>query len=159
LGLWVAEWGAGASTAGESILQEGKDERAHMSPESSAGIPRGHRRHPARTPVHVEIAHAWEGSARPAFPGTLFNVSRGGACVQIAWVLPPRTRLHILIPVGEHLGLSAEVVWTSFEHGHDFASTIYGIRWLDYLEGEHLRAMVVDEEHPFPELKSEQPRP
>jgi len=130
-----------------------------MSPESSAGIPREHRRHPARIPVYVEIAHAWEGSPRRAFPGTLFNVSRGGACVQIAWVLPPRTRLHILIPVGEHLGLSAEVVWTSFEPGHDFASTTYGIRWLDYLEGEHLKAMVSVEEHLVPELKSEQPRP
>ncbi|HEX7551818.1 MAG TPA: PilZ domain-containing protein [Candidatus Methylomirabilis sp.] len=130
-----------------------------MSPESSAGIPRENRRHPARIPVYVEIAHAWDVSVRRAFPGTLFNVSRGGACVQIAWVLPPRTRLHILIPVGEHLGLSAEVVWTSFEPGHDFASTTYGIRWLDYLEGEHLKAMVSVEEHLVPRLKSEQPRP
>ena len=130
-----------------------------MSPESSAGIPREHRRHPALIPVHVEIAHAWEGSRRRAFSGTLFNVSRGGACAQIAWVLPPRTRLHILIPVGEHLGLSAEVVWTSFEPGHDFASTTYGLRWLDYLEGEHLKAMVSVEEHLVPGLKSEQPRP
>jgi hypothetical protein len=131
-----------------------------MSPESSAGIPREHRRHPARIPIYVEIVHAWESSQRRAFPGTLFNVSRGGACVQIAWVLPPRTRLHILIPVGEHLGLSAEVVWTSFEPGHDFSSTTYGLRWLDYLEGEHLKSMVsvFVEEHLVPNLKSEQPR-
>ena len=130
-----------------------------MNPESSEGIPREHRRHSARIPVYVEIAHAWESSQRRAFPGTLFNVSRGGACAQIAWVLPPRTRLHILIPVGEHLSLSAEVVWTSFEPGHDFASTTYGIRWLDYMEGEHLKAMVSVEESLDPGPKSAQPRP
>jgi hypothetical protein len=130
-----------------------------MSPDPSRELPREHRRHSARIPVYIEIAHAWESSQRRAFPGTLFNVSRGGACAQIAWVLPPRTRLHILIPVGEHLSLSAEVVWTSFEPGHDFASTTYGIRWLDYLEGEHLQAMVFVEEHLVPGPKSEQPRP
>ena len=130
-----------------------------MSPESSAGIPREHRRHSARIPVYVEIAHAWESSQRRAFLGTLFNVSRGGACAQIAWVLPPRTRLHILIPVGEHLSLSAEVVWTSFEPGNDFTSTTYGIRWLDFLEGEHLRAMAPGEEHRVPGQQSEEPQP
>jgi hypothetical protein len=144
---------------GEKILQGSQKRRARMSPESSRGIPREHRRHSARIPVYVEIANAWEGGQQRAFPGTLFNVSRGGACAQIAWVLPPRTRLHILIPVGEHLSLSAEVVWTSFEPGHDFASTTYGIRWLDYLEGEHLKAMVFVEEYLAPEPKTEQPRP
>jgi hypothetical protein len=130
-----------------------------MSPESSAETPREYPRHSARIPVYVEIANAWEGGQRRAFPGTLFNVSRGGACAQIAWVLPPRTRLHIQIPVGERLSLSAEVVWTSFEPGHDFASTTYGIRWLDYLEGEYLKAMVSVMEHLDPGPKSEQPRP
>ena len=129
-----------------------------MSPESSAGTTREHRRHSARIPVYVEIANAWESGQRRAFSGTLFNVSRGGACVQIAWVLPPRTRLQILIPLGEHLSLSAEVVWTSFEPGHDFDFTTYGIRWLDYLEGEHLKAMIFVEEYLVPGPKPEQPR-
>jgi len=130
-----------------------------MSPESSAETPREYPRHSARIPVYVEIVNVWESGQRRAFPGTLFNVSRGGACAQIAWVLPPRTRLQILIPVGEHLSLAAKVVWTSFEPGNDFTSTTYGIRWLDYLEGEHLKAMIPVEEHLVPGPKTEQPRP
>ena len=130
-----------------------------MNPDSSEENPRGQRRYSARIPIYVEIAQAWEGSPRRAFPATLFNVSRGGACVQVAWVLPPRTRLRILIPVGERLRLTAEVVWTSFEPGHDFTSTTYGIRWLDFLEGEHLRAMAPGEEHRVPGQQSEEPQP
>jgi hypothetical protein len=104
---------------------------------------RDHPRFSVRIPVQVEIAHAWEGSTRTSRFGSLFNVSRGGAGLAMAWVVPPRTRFSILVPaVGADVRLLAEVVWTSLAPGRDAESATYGLRWIEYLSGRTLQAML-----------------
>ena len=64
-----------------------------------ASIPRDYPRIMSQIPVQIQVAHAWETSMRASMAATLFNVSRGGAGVFLPYVLPPRTRLAVLIPV------------------------------------------------------------
>jgi hypothetical protein len=114
-----------------------------MTAQQPAPIPRDHPRFLVRIPVQVEIAHAWEGSTRTSRFGSLFNVSRGGAGLSMSWVVPPRTRFSILVPaVGADVRLLAEVVWTSLAPGRDPESATYGLRWIEYLSGRTLQAML-----------------
>jgi hypothetical protein len=129
-----------------------------MRPESSVRVSREHPRHSSRIPVDVEIAHAWEAGSQRAVSGTLYNVSRGGAAVAVAWAFPPRTRLRILVPVTTRLRLLAEVVWTSLVPGRDPRTAIYGVRWIDHLSREHLEAMAPDRKGSGPGGETQGPR-
>jgi len=114
-----------------------------MTTQERAPIPRDHPRLPVSIPVQVQITHAWEGSTRTSRFGSLFNVSRGGAGLSMAWVVPPRTRFTILVPAARaDLRLLAEVVWTSLTPGRDPESAVYGLRWIEYLSGKSLEAML-----------------
>ena len=117
-----------------------------MTTQERAPIPRDHPRLPVSIPVQVQITHAWEGSTRTSRFGCLFNVSRGGAGLSMAWVVPPRTRFTILVPAARaDLRLLAEVVWTSLTPGRDPESAVYGLRWIEYLSGKSLEAMLSPE--------------
>jgi len=114
-----------------------------MTTQERAPIPRDHPRLPVSIPVQVQITHAWEGSTRTSRFGSLFNVSRGGAGLSMSWVVPPRTRFAILVPAARaDLRLLAEVVWTSLTPGRDPESAVYGLRWIEYLPGKSLEAML-----------------
>ena len=114
-----------------------------MTTQERAPIPRGHPRLPVSIPVQVQITHAWEGSTRTSRFGSLFNVSRGGAGLAMSWVVPPRTRFAILVPAARaDLRLLAEVVWTSLTPGRDPESAVYGLRWIEFLSGKNLEAML-----------------
>ena len=114
-----------------------------MTTQERAPIPRDHPRLPVTIPVQVQITHAWEGSTRTSRFGSLFNVSRGGAGLAMSWVVPPRTRFAILVPAARaDLRLLAEVVWTSLTPGGDPESAVYGLRWIEYLSGKSLEAML-----------------
>lgn len=114
-----------------------------MTTQERAPIPRDHPRLPVRIPVQVRITHAWEGSTRTSRFGSLFNVSRGGAGLAMSWVVPPRTRFAILVPAARaDLRLLAEVVWTSLTPGRDPESAVYGLRWIEFLSGHSLEAML-----------------
>ena len=114
-----------------------------MTTQERAPIPRDHPRVPVSIPVQVQITHAWEGSTRTPRFGSLFNVSRGGAGLAMSWVVPPRTRFAILVPAARaDLRLLAEVVWTSLTPGGDPESAVYGLRWIEYLSGKSLEAML-----------------
>lgn len=114
-----------------------------MTTQERAPIPRDHPRLPVSIPVQVQITHAWEGSTRTSRFGSLFNVSRGGAGLSMSWVVPPRTRFTILVPAARaDLRLLAEVVWTSLTPGRDPESAVYGLRWIEYLSGKSLEAML-----------------
>ena len=114
-----------------------------MTTQERAPIPRDHPRLPVSIPVEVQITHAWEGSTRTSRFGSLFNVSRGGAGLAMAWVVPPRTRFAILVPAARaDLRLLAEVVWTSLTPGRDPESAVYGLRWIEFLSGKSLEAML-----------------
>jgi len=64
----------------------------------------------------------------------------------MSWVVPPRTRFSILVPAaGADLRLLAEVVWTSLTPGRDPESAVYGLRWIEYLSGRTLEAMLPPE--------------
>ena len=114
-----------------------------MTPAQAAPIPRDHPRFASRIPVQVQVVHACEGSTRAAVDATLFNVSQGGAGVSLPFVLAPRTRLVLLVPVAApSLRIPAEVVWASYAPGYGGGTTIYGVRWMIYLSQETLEAMV-----------------
>jgi hypothetical protein len=114
-----------------------------MASAQSVPIPRDYPRFASQIPVQVQVVHAWEGETRASLGATLFNVSRGGAGVSLPYVLPPRTRLAILVPVGApSLRIPAEVVWTSQAPGQGGGAAVYGIRWMIYLSRESLEAMV-----------------
>ncbi len=114
-----------------------------MTTQERVPVPREYPRLPVSIPVQVQITHAWEGSTRTSRFGSLFNVSRGGAGLAMAWVVPPRTRFAILVPTPrEDLRLLAEVVWTSLTPGRDPESAVYGLRWIEYLSGQNLEAML-----------------
>jgi len=114
-----------------------------MTTQERARIPRDHPRLPVSIPVQVRITHAWEGSTRTSRFGSLFNVSRGGAGLAMSWVVPPRTRFAILVPAARaDLRLLAEVVWTSLTPGRDPESAVYGLRWIEFLSGKSLEAML-----------------
>jgi len=114
-----------------------------MTSVQSAPIPRDYPRFASRIPVRVQVVHAWEGSTRTAVSATLFNVSRGGAGVSLPYVLPPRTRVAVLVPVAApSLRIPAEVVWTSRAPGQGGGTVVYGVRWMSYLSRESLEAMV-----------------
>jgi hypothetical protein len=114
-----------------------------MASAQLAPIPRDYPRFVSQISVQVQVVHAWEGSTRASLSATLFNVSRGGAAVSLPYVLPPRTRLAILVPVSApSLRIPAEVVWTSHAPGHGGGPAVYGVRWMIYLSRESLEAMV-----------------
>lgn len=114
-----------------------------MTTQEREQIPRTHPRLPVSIPVQVQITHAWEGSTRTSRFGSLFNVSRGGAGLAMSWVVPPRTRFAIMVPAARaDLRLLAEVVWTSLTPGRDPESAVYGLRWIEYLSGQSLEAML-----------------
>lgn len=122
---------------------------ATITTQERAPIPRDHPRLPVKIPVQVQITHAWEGSTRTSRFCSLFNVSRGGAGLAMSWVVPPRTRFSILVPAaGTDLRLLAEVVWTSLTPGRDPESAVYGLRWIEYLSGRSLEAMLSQENRP-----------
>jgi len=110
--------------------------------EEAATIPRLHPRFPFEAPVQIQVAHAWEGASRLSIPGTLLNVSRGGAGVAIPWVLPPRTLLILLFPEAPELRLPAEIVWTSRAPESSPASSTYGVRWMTHIPRHWLATMV-----------------
>jgi hypothetical protein len=115
---------------------------ALMAPAPPASIPRDYPRFASRIPVQIQVVHAWEGDTRASMAATLFNVSRGGAGLLLSYVLPPRTRLAVLIPVAApSLRIPAEVVWTSHLPGHGGGTAVYGVRWMIYLSRESLEAM------------------
>jgi hypothetical protein len=61
----------------------------------------------------------------------------------MSWVVPPRTRFAILVPAARaDLRLLAEVVWTSLTPGRDPESAVYGLRWIEFLSGKNLEAML-----------------
>jgi hypothetical protein len=61
----------------------------------------------------------------------------------MSWVVPPRTRFAILVPAARgDLRLLAEVVWTSLTPGRDPESAVYGLRWIEFLSGKSLEAML-----------------
>ena len=114
-----------------------------MTTQERVPVPRDYPRLPVSIPVQVRITHAWEGSTRTSRFGSLFNVSRGGAGLAMSWVVPPRTRFTILVPAARaDLRLLAEVVWTSLTPGRDPESAVYGLRWIEYLSGQSLEAML-----------------
>ena len=110
--------------------------------EEAAPIPRTHPRFPSKAPVQIQVSHAWEGASRLSIPGTLVNVSRGGAGVAIPWVFPPRTLLTLLFPEEPELRLPAEIVWTSMAPESSPASAIYGVRWMTHIPRHWLATMV-----------------
>jgi PilZ domain len=113
-----------------------------MTPEPLASIPRDYPRIMSRIPVQIQVAHVWEGDTHASMAATLFNVSRGGAGVLLPYVLPPRTRLAVLIPDAvSSLRIPAEVVWTSHVPGQGGGTAVYGVRWMTYLSRESLEAM------------------
>jgi hypothetical protein len=114
-----------------------------MAPAPLASSPRDYPRIMSQIPVQIQVAHAWEGSTRASMAATLFNVSRGGAGFFLPYVLPPRTRLAVLIPVAvPSLRIPAEVVWTSRAPWRGGGTAVYGLRWMIYLSRESLEAMV-----------------
>src|SRR5512139_3921448 len=114
-----------------------------MTTQERVQVPRDHPRLPVSIPVQVQITHAWEGSTRTSRFGSLFNVSRGGAGLAMSWVVPPRRRFAILVPAARaDLRLLAEVVWTSLTPGRDAESAVYGLRWIEFLSGKNLEAML-----------------
>ena len=114
-----------------------------MTPAPLASIPRDYPRIMSQIPVQIQVAHAWETSLHASMAATLFNVSRGGAGVFLPYVLPPRTRLAVLIPVAvPSLRIPAEVVWTSRAPWRGGGTAAYGLRWMIYLSRESLEAMV-----------------
>jgi len=114
-----------------------------MASAQSAPVPRDYPRFASRIPVQIQVMHRWEGSTRASVGATLFNVSRGGAGVSLPYVLPPRTRLAVLVPVAEpSVRIPAEIVWTSAAPGHGGGTAMYGLRWMTYLSRERLEAMV-----------------
>jgi hypothetical protein len=124
-----------------------------MTTQERVPVPRDHPRLPVSIPVQVQIAHAWEGSTRTSRFGSLFNVSRGGAGLAMAWVVPPRTRFTVLVPARRaDLRLLAEVVWTSLTPGREPESAVYGLRWVEYLSGQNLEAMLPLQARPEQEL-------
>jgi hypothetical protein len=130
-----------------------------MTTQEHVPIPRDHPRLPVKIPVRVQITHAWEGSTRTSRFGSLFNVSRGGAGLSMSWVVPPRTRFSILVPAaGADLRLLAEVVWTSLTPGREPESAVYGLRWLEYLSGRNLAAMLSQDDRPDPESPPRAPQ-
>jgi hypothetical protein len=123
-----------------------------MTPSDQPQAPRGHTRLGARIPVTVEMVHVWEGSQAGSAQGTIFNVSRGGAAVRVGWVLPPRTRLRILVPgVPVSLHLAAEVIWTSLLPGAASRGAVYGVRWMEELSRKSLEAILPPGATPVPE--------
>jgi len=122
-----------------------------MEMEQPVSTPRDYPRTSVRIPVLVEIMHAWERSTRRSTDAILSNVSRGGAGLSMAWTVPPRTRLAILVPaMGGDLRLLADVVWTSHTPGPDPESAAYGVRWVEYLSRHKLEAMLPAEGAPAP---------
>jgi hypothetical protein len=70
----------------------------------------------------------------------------------MSWVVPPRTRFAILVPAAQaDLRLLAEVVWTSLTPGRDPESAVYGLRWIEFLSGKNLEAMLPVERQQGPE--------
>jgi hypothetical protein len=110
--------------------------------EAAVPTPRSYPRYPSTASVQIQVAHAWEGGSRLSIPGTLLNVSRGGAGVAISWVLPPRTLLTLLFPEAPELRLPAEIVWTSMAPESSPASAIYGVRWMTHIPRHWLATMV-----------------
>ena len=54
-----------------------------------------------------------------------------------------RGRFAILVAAARaDLRLLAEVVWTSLTPGRDPESAVYGLRWIEYLSGQSLEAML-----------------
>jgi hypothetical protein len=106
-------------------------------------VPREHLRVSTQIPVVIEVAHAWESQAGRAVPGTLFNMSREGAGIRAAWVVPPRTLLRVSVPAAPTpLRLTAEVVWTSATPGAERDGPVYGVRWTEFLSRRSFETMV-----------------
>jgi hypothetical protein len=123
-----------------------------MTQSDQVQAPREHTRLGSRIPVTVEMIHVWEGSQAGSIQGMIFNVSRGGAAVRVGWVLPPRTRLRILVPgVPVSLRLLAEVVWTSLVPGVAARGAVYGVRWMEILSRKSLEAILPPGATPVPE--------
>jgi len=131
-----------------------------MRAQESVPVPRDHPRVSVRIPVQVQITHAWEGGSHAPTTGSLFNVSRGGAGLFMSRVVPPRTRLSIVLPtLVSDLQLLAEVVWTSHAPGRDPGSATYGVRWVEFLSRQGLEAMLPSGEPPRPDAEpSSSPR-
>jgi hypothetical protein len=126
-----------------------------MNAQKSVPIPRDHPRVAVRIPVQVRISHAWEGGSHAPTAGSLFNVSRGGAGLSMSRVVPPRTRLSIVLPtLVSDLRLLAEVVWTSHTPGRDPGFATYGVRWVEFLSRQGLEAMLPSTEPPRPDAGS-----
>ena len=61
----------------------------------------------------------------------------------MSWVVPPRTRLAVLVPVAvPSLRIPAEVVWTSHAPGRGGGTAVYGAAVDDLSVRESLEAML-----------------
>jgi hypothetical protein len=113
-------------------------------PPRLARKPRITPRAPAHVPVQVEVAHAWDVSAK-RIAGEIWDVSRGGAKVRLPCVLPPHTRLRLILSsAGGTLQLSAEVVWTSAFPGTGKSKPFYGLRWVGFVAQATLDVMLAE---------------
>lgn len=115
-----------------------------MTVEQQTSTPRNYPRLPIRIPVQVQVTHAWEGITSTSTSGVLFNVSRGGGGLSTDWILPPRTRLAVLVPAAvPEVRLLAEVVWTSLTPAGGAETAAYGLRWVEYLSRQMLEVMLM----------------
>lgn len=116
-------------------------------------------RHSALIPVQVEVSHAWQGTVGGAQPGSLLNVSRGGAGIRLYCVLPPRTGVVISVATGgQSRRLPAEVVWTSVVPGRGSSPGVYGIRWVERLSPKFLESLPLGMDYAPQERVKDAPR-
>lgn len=112
--------------------------RPTPDPQPQRGVPRL----AAAIPVLVTVVHAWEAGSTAAKPAALLNVSQTGGAIQLAGVLPPRTRLRISLPSSFAAPpLLGDVVWTSALPGRRVTQPLYGLRWIEELPRAIMEAL------------------
>lgn len=106
--------------------------------------PREFNRLPVVIPIRVVSIRVWEGAPFITLPGTLLNISRGGAGIRLRWVFPAGTRLLVSIPAGTpSLQPVAETVWSALASGHGHGLAVYGVRWMEKLSGRVLQSILL----------------
>ena len=104
---------------------------------------RQHARRAARIPVQVQVVHAWKGVAGTPLSGIVLDISRGGAALRLDRVLPPRTRLRVVMATAiPGLTIVADVVWTPLGPGRGASGRLYGLRWQQPLSEAQFTALL-----------------
>ncbi len=115
-----------------------------MHGRKSGRDPREFNRLPVVIPIRAVIVQAREGASFVSLPGTLLNISRGGAGIRLRWVFQTGTRLLVSIPAGTpSLQPLAETVWSALTSGHGHGLAVYGVRWMERLSGWAVQSVLL----------------